>query len=116
MKRFLCALLLATLPVLAQAPPWEVGLTNVPSTATKVVGQTVHVQQMTLVNTTGSAVTVTVADLSTNCNSATCTVFSASIPANTTYTVALGGVRANGGLTWVASTANAVSGWIRGTF
>lgn len=116
MKTLLLFVALVALPLGAQAPPWEVGLTNVPAASTVVISQTVHVQQMTLVNTTGSAVTVTVQDLSTNCNGAACTVFAASIAANTTYTVTLGGTKANGGVQWVASTANAVSGWMRGTF
>ncbi len=116
MKKLLFLLVFAPAFILAQSPPWEVGLTNVPAATTVVVSQTVHVQQMTLVNTTGSAVTVTVLDRSTNCNGAACTVFAASIAANTVYTVPLGGVRAQGGVTWVASTANAVSGWMRGTF
>src|SRR4051812_46604270 len=97
--RLLCILALAALPMLAQAPPWEVGLQFIPSATSTVAWQTVHVQQMTLVNTSGSAVTVTVADRSINCNGGACTVFSAAVPANTTYTVAIGGARATNGLT-----------------
>jgi hypothetical protein len=115
--KFLFALVaFAAWPLLAQAPPWEVGLQFVPTTTAKLVTQTVHVQQMTLVNTSGSAVTVTVSDLTTNCSSAACSLFSASIPANTTYTVSLGGARAQSGVSWSASAGSAVVGWLKGTF
>lgn len=114
--RLLLLPLLGAGALFAQTPPWEVGAAYVPSSGQVIASQTVHVQRLVLVNTSGAAVTVTLTDHSTNCGGSACAVFSASIAANTTYTVDLGGARAMSGLSWSASTDAVVAGWVKGTY
>lgn len=91
----------------------EIGLVFVPNTPTAVTTKTTRVYYMKFTNTTGGAVTVTVSDRSTNCNSGACDIWTAvSIPANTTITEASNGVLMNGGITWSASAANSITGWM----
>jgi hypothetical protein len=124
MKKIFAALCLLAAPVFAQTPSaypttfsqvLEVGLITVPSSTTTVFSFTVRVDRMYFSNRTGSAVTVTVTDGSTNCTgSSACQLFPAvSIAANSTYAVDLGGVTAQLGVKWSASSANAVDGWIK---
>lgn len=106
---------------------WYVGTTIVPGTATQVAipkmpsgeaaPKTVFVEMVVLANVSGSNVTVSITDGSTNCAGGPCTLFPpATIQSNQVYTVALNGVPANGGVIWGASSPNAVHGSIRGRY
>ena len=125
MKRLIALLFLVVSALVAQTPigypnsyqdTWEVGLTTLPSTSTVVFSNTVHLDALYLANRTGSAVTVTITDGSTNCTGSTaCQLFPAvSVAANQTYIADLKGVVANGGVKWSASSANAIDGWMKG--
>ena len=108
MKRILVLLLLS---LITQAA--EIGPAYVPSVSTAVTTSTVYLYSLHLANTTGSAVTVIVADRSTNCGGTVCQLWpTVSIAANTVYTADLGGIPANSGFTWIASTGSAVVGWV----
>lgn len=86
----------------------------VPATATDVVARDVNVMRINLSNTTGSAVTVTITDKSTNCGGSACQIWPAiTISANTVYMVDVGGEQFVGGIRWSASASNAVVGSIR---
>jgi hypothetical protein len=123
--RILAALLaLCTLaPARAAEPTWEVGSRLLPTVATNpcgagysnspACGMSLHLDSLVIVNTTGSAVTVTITDVAATCSAAVCNLFVASIAANTTYTVDLRGERANQGFLWSAS-ASGVNAWIAG--
>ena len=93
-----------------------------PTTTTVVVSvpspRFVKVDQINLHNISNASVTVTITDNGSNCNSAPCAVTTPSITiaANTSYTIGLGGQPAAGGVSWSASTANAVEGWIGGRY
>jgi hypothetical protein len=119
--------LIAALALFGQTerPTWEVGSRILPTSAASpcgagyfgspACGATLHLDGLVLVNPTGSAVTVTVTDVAqtSGCGNGLCTLFSASIAANTTYTVDLRGERANQGFQWSA-TSSGVFGWING--
>lgn len=105
---------------------WEVGAAAMPTSATNVCSDrpgaasppcfnshTLHLMQGEFVNTTGGALTITITDNSTNCSGGVCTLFSASIAANTTYTVNFSGLRANAGVLWNASNTG-VTAWLAG--
>lgn len=96
---------------------WESGPAFVPNTTATVVAYTAYVDLVTLSNVTDGAVTVTLTDNSTNCNSGTCAFLQAtSIAANTTYVVTIpGGRKFPDGVKWSASSASAIVGAIRGT-
>lgn len=106
---------------------WYVGTIIVPNSSTAVAipvyvptgaaPATVFIDQINLANTTGSSVTVTVVDNSTNCGGGACTIVpTVPIAANTLYTIALRGAPATGGIKWSASAANAIHGNIRGRY
>jgi hypothetical protein len=96
---------------------WYVGPRAVPDSSTAVISQTTYLISMVLANTTASAVSVTVVDQSTNCNSGACQIFPAvSIAANTVYVIDLKGIPAVGGVKWSASSANAIHGSIQGKY
>lgn len=122
MKFFLVFVALAVFPLLAQAPPWEVGLQYLPSSAASIVTQTVRCQQALFVNADTADHLVTVVDRSTNCNGGACPIFISKLPGTvsgsspTTYAVPLNGVRATGGVVWSTDASNVVAGWIKGTF
>lgn len=125
MMKFLLLLAASAAALVAQTSTntWEVGAQVLPTSAANICSdanpaaphcnRSLHLGQMTLVNTTSGAITVTLTDNSTNCGGSVCTLFSAAIAANTTYTVALGGARANGGALWSA-TATGVHAWLAG--
>ena len=128
MKQLLLALLLVW-PLAAQAPTYQWQTTNaqgipskvmVPTSATTVIASSsyVKVDQINLRNITGSAVTVTIADISSNCNGSPCSLTpgALTIAANTLYTISLRGEPASFGVQWSAGTANAVVGWIGGRY
>lgn len=127
-------LFLASLPLLASTVPntypnrfqgtWSVSA-YVPTASTAicgapsgvVCGNDLAVNAMVFSNTSASPVTVTVTDNSTLCNSGPCTIFpTVNIAANTTYTVPLYGILAKGGVKWSASSVNAVSGFMIGSY
>ena len=107
MKRLILLAALFLLPLAAD----QNDMTFIPSTPTVLVNRTASVTAIWLANTTGSAVTVTFRDQSTNCNSGTCSWWpTISIAANTVYSVEVPGISSEGGIVWSASTANAVIG------
>lgn len=130
MKHLLLAALLLVCPLAAQSPTYQWQTTNsqgvpskviVPTTSTTVVSATanyVKVDAIVLRNTSASAVTVTISDLSSNCNGSPCSITpgALSIAANTLYILKLNGEPASGGVQWSASTANAVIGWMGGRY
>lgn len=90
--------------------------TFVPNTLTAVTNKTIDVDLIWLSNNTASAVTVTLQDQSTNCNSGACNVLpTVSIQANTAYILSISGsVRFLNGIKWQASSSNAIVGYVRG--
>lgn len=115
----LCAQSLAPYPFPANAPNnWQYGLATLPSSASTVIAQTTFLQKGWFANRSGAAVTVTITDKTTACTgSSACQVWpTVSIPANTAQKVDFGGVASNGGVSWSASAANAVDGWIQGSY
>lgn len=101
--------------VLLCAPAWAADTTPsyIPNSATAVTTSTVRIYTLYLANNTAGALTVTILDRSTNCNSAGCPLWpTVSIAANSVYTAQLSGVPATTGFTWQASAANSVMGWI----
>jgi hypothetical protein len=106
---------------------WEVGAQVMPTSATNIcsdrpggayppcgpgLGQTLHLMQGVFVNTTAGALTLTITDNSANC-SGVCSLFVASIGANTVYTVSFNGLRGNQGVKWNAS-GTGVHAWLAG--
>ena len=107
MKRLILLAALFLLPLSAD----QNDMTFIPSTPTVLVNRTASVTAIWLANTTGSAVTVTFRDQSTNCNSGACNWWpTISVAANTVYAVEVPGISSEGGIVWSASTANAVIG------
>jgi hypothetical protein len=95
--------------------PWQVGMVTLPSTATTVQPITTFLDKAWFSNTTGSDVTVTLVDNTTNCSGGPCQLWpGVDIPANTAQSVTFNGLVANGGFKWSASSANAIHGWIAG--
>jgi len=91
----------------------EIGPAYVPSGSTAVTTSTAYIYRLHLANTSGGAVTVILADRSTNCGGSVCQLWpTISIAPNTVYTADLGGIPANSGFTWIASTGSAVVGWV----
>lgn len=93
------------------APEQEILPQLVPSSATDVITQDIHVTEMIFSNVTINPVTVTVQD-----RQATPMILlpAVSVPANSTMGIPLRGRWMPGGLTWSASAANAIVGSIRG--
>ena len=97
--------------------PWQYGMTALPSSPTQITTNSTSVDYLYLANTSGSSVTVTIVDGSTNCNGAACKVFpSVTIAANTVYAVPCYGVYATNGISWSANTANVIHAWIAGRY
>jgi len=92
------------------------GMQYLPSSPTDLWTVTTHVDSILLHNVTGSDVTVTLADKSTNCNAGPCGVFTATtIAARQVWTFSTpGGIRFVNGISANASVANAVVAEIRG--
>jgi hypothetical protein len=102
-------------------PPnqWNFGLSPVPGASPQIlVGQTTTLIKLYVSNTSNAPVTLTVYDNSTNGPGGTpCQIFPAvSIPANAVDVVDLGGVIANGGVSWQASVDGVLHAWLRGAF
>jgi len=115
MRLLFCLLAAIGLPLAAQAPTWEVGTQYVPSSATVVRSVNSHITQLDLDNTSGSAVQVTLTDL-TGCGGSGCILFQASVPADTYWAIPMNGQKANGGFSWVAATGSVVTGHIKGNY
>ena len=99
------------------APPnaWQYGMTVVPITPVQIFPSTTTLTKMYVANTTASAVTLTVTDRSAENSGSPCQIYpSVSVPANSVQVVDFGGVTANYGVIWFASTANALHAWLRG--
>jgi hypothetical protein len=124
LKRVIFSILLAAEIGIAQTPNaypivgqqwYQKGF--IPASSTAVAGATVLVNFGYFANTSGSAVTVTLTDQSTDCGASTCQFWPViSIAANTVYTVSFGGFPAVGGLKWTASTGSVVVGYLTGTY
>lgn len=77
----------------------------------------VRVIQANLSSVSASPVTVTFTDGSTNCNGGACqTLPTITLQPNQKVTITYSGEPAVGGLYWSASVANAVHGWVKGSF
>jgi hypothetical protein len=128
MKKFLLLALASAAFACAQSASytWEVGAQALPTSATNICSdraggayppcynaRTLHLSSGEFVNTTAGALTITITDNSTNCSGSVCTLFAASIAANTTYTVSFSGLRANQGVLWQASGSGVVA-WLAG--
>ncbi len=88
-------------------------LAYIPNSTTAVVSTSANLYTLWLSNTTGGAVTVTIADRGTGCNGSPCQIWPViSIAANTVYVTPMYGIPALNGFTWTASSANSVMGWI----
>jgi len=109
------------------AQQWYVGTIALPGTATAVAipnnantgtqPTVVFVDHINMTNTSGSAVTVTVTDNSTNCNGGACVILSAfSVAANSVSTMHFNGAPMSGGIKWSASTANVVNASMIGRY
>ena len=125
MKTLLFAVLLSGVPLFAQtavAPPtpglpWEQLFGFVPASSTAVTTSDSLLSQLYLANITGSAVTVSITDISTACSSGPCSLWPAvTIAANTVYIVSFTREHAVGGIKWSASTGSAVVGYMSGTY
>ena len=90
----------------------------VPASATDLATDTVYVDAIVLINDTGSDVTVTVRDKSTDCGGSACPVLPSTSPlvvkAASIYSVPLYKFRARGGIRWSASAGSAVYAQIVG--
>lgn len=88
----------------------EIQATAVPTSTGDAVTQTIWLDTMTLVNTTGAPVNVTIADKQ---GSPVTILPAVSIPANTLVVINFGGTRMDSGFTWVAS-GSGVNGYFKG--
>lgn len=118
-----CLFVFACLGRAQETSVWEVGMQALPASAANPCsdaggssprcGKTLHLNSMVLVNPTAAAITVILADSSTNCGGSGCTLFYASVGAFTTYSVDLHGERATLGVFWSGS-ATGVQVWLAG--
>lgn len=109
MRRLFC--ILALLACLLQATTTNPAY--IPNSTSVVTTRDATLKKLILSNVTAGAITVTISDRSTRCNSAACQIWPAvSIAANTVYVVDLGnsGVYCESGFSWSASGANSVIG------
>jgi len=89
---------------------YEAGLQNLPNSSTQLTATTTCVLLVSFTNTTAGAVTVTMQDQTTACNSAPCQVLTAfSIPANSNLLMPLYGMKFTSGIKWNASAANSIT-------
>jgi hypothetical protein len=95
---------------------YEAGLQNLPNSSTSLTATTTCVLLVSFTNTTAGAVTVTMQDQTTNCNSGPCLMLSAfSIPANSNLLLPLYGTKFVSGIKWQASATNSITGDVIGT-
>jgi len=96
---------------------WQRTAAFLPNISTAITNADSLLGQLHLANKTGSTVTVTLTDNSTNCGGSACQLWpSISIAANTVYENNFGGLLCSGGVKWSSNTANAVVGWVKGTY
>ncbi len=119
MKTILAILMLATGIASAQTAYPALGgaknysLAFVPGSSGTAVGTTVLLNNVQFSNTSGSSVSVTLADASTACGGSTCSFWPAiTIAANTVYTAYFNGRVCPNGITWSATSASAVVGYL----
>ena len=104
------------------ATNWQYGAAAVPATLTQIQAGTTQVYWVTVVNTGSSAVTLTVQDGSTCCavggaaGKPFTPISQQSIAPGQYVNFPLSGARFTGGVFWVASAANALSGWVQGAY
>lgn len=93
------------------------GVSVIPNTSTAVPNAGAGVVELDkgwFSNSTGSTVTLSIGDGTTNCNGAACQVFPAvSVAANSVVSVDFGRLPVSG-VTWSASAANSLQGYIKG--
>lgn len=107
----------AAAPYPTVGQPWYQALGWVPNSSTSVTTADSILNYLHLGNTSGSTVTVTITDSSTACGGSACQVWPAiTIAANTVYDNNFNGIICKGGIKWTATTANAVAGFMRGTY
>lgn len=127
MKTALLFLGLASAALAQQPYSWQTQVNGVaskvmvPSSTTTMLatpGKVLKIHAMVLRNITNASATVTITDIGSDCNGSPCyiTPGALTIPANTIYTVVLNGEPAVGGISWSASAANAIVGWIGGGY
>lgn len=118
MRRSLRLLLVAILALVCFAQSGGlrvIGPTYVPNVSADAVTGLVTIDSITLTNNTAGNLTVRIRDKSTACNGGPCPLVPDDLVVNATsiYTIAMYGMPARGGITWVASAANSVVGKIR---
>lgn len=107
----------ATTPLPRRGQDWYQADAYIPDSATDVITDTVFVDTIYLANTSGGSVTVTIKDRSTACGGSACQWWpTVTIAANTVYTAQTGGKISTSGVNWVASTASAVVGHLKGSY
>lgn len=117
MKRAAFILFVVVLALFSQTPDRfgaytvETDPAPIPATLTAIFTSTIYVEEITLTNKTAAQVTVTIQDRQTMARE-----FMKDVPiaANTLYVVRLNGRKFPGGLSWSASSANAVVGYVQG--
>lgn len=88
-------------------------ISYVPNTTTIIASKTVSVFYLSFDLVSGASTTITINDRSTNCSGTVCPVKILTLTtAAPNASGPLYGVTASGGLTWVASNANSVTGWL----
>ena len=88
---------------------YESGMQFLPSASTQLTATATCATVLILNNTSASAVTVSVQDQSTACNSGACNILSSfSIPPNSQLNIPLYGAKFTGGIKWNAGSANVV--------
>lgn len=115
----LCAQSVVLTPLPANpSVTWKVGLITLPSSATTVFTQTTNLTKGWFSNTTSSPVTIIITDNSTNCSGGrACQVWpTVTVQPNTAQAVDFIGTPANGGVKWYAGAANAIDGFIQGSY
>lgn len=96
---------------------WFYGMTVLPASPAVIYTGTTLLTKALLANTTANPVTVTITDNSTEASGSPCQIVPAiSIAANSVQIVDLGGVVANGGVQWSASSGSAVHGYLKGGY
>ena len=91
---------------------WETNPKLIPAVAEDIFSGSCHIREIHLVNETSGAVTVTINDKQTTPRADIPTTVA--VPANSDLVWVFVGRYCPGGLTWVASAANSVTGYVRG--
>ena len=91
---------------------WEVGPMLVPNVATDIYSKDAHIFEIHLVNETAGAVTVTINDKQSAPRAVVPTTVA--VQANSDLVWEFTGRFCPGGLSWVASAASSITGYVRG--